>query len=80
MFLSSYSDVFAIRHERHEAQEIVPGDIVRSGENLYPHFEVIAVSGDTAWVRNVSTGDDHLAPLARCRKVQRETQTKLAAE
>jgi hypothetical protein len=72
MSLSSYSDVFSICHERDYDEDILPGDIVRSGANYYPHFEVVAVSGDKAWVRNVTSGADHLAPLARCRKIQPE--------
>lgn len=79
MNLSSYSDVFAIHHEREGVEEILPGDLVRSGDNLFPHFEVIAVSGDTAWVRNIDNGADHLAPLARCRKLARP-EARLAAE
>jgi hypothetical protein len=70
MSLSSYSDVFSIRHERDYDEEILTGDLVRSGPNLFPHFEVIAVHGDKAWVRNVQTGADHLAQLARCRKIE----------
>ena len=69
MSLSSYSDVFSISHEREFEEHIAPGDIVRSGPNLFPHFEVIAVHGDKAWVRNVQNGADHLAPLSRCRRI-----------
>lgn len=69
MSLSSYSDVFSIRHERDYDEEILVGDIVRSGPNLFPHFAVIAVHGDKAWVRNVQNGADHLALLSRCRKI-----------
>lgn len=72
MSLSSYSDVFSISHERGYEEDIQAGDLVRSGPNLFPHFEVVAVSGDKAWVRNVATGADHLAPLSRCRKIQPE--------
>ena len=79
MSLPSYSDVFAISHERGYDEHIAPGDIVRSGPNLYPHFEVIAVHGDKAWVRNVQTGADHLAPLARCRRIEPQPLA-LAAE
>ena len=79
MSLSSYSDVFSINHDRDYDEHIAAGDLVRSGPNLFPHFEVIAVSGDKAWVRNVQTGADHLAPLARCRKIQSEILA-LAAE
>lgn len=69
MSLSSYSDVFAIDHERGYEEEIRVGDLVRSGPNLYPHFEVIAVHGEKVWVRNVQDGADHLALLSRCRKI-----------
>ena len=79
MSLSSYSDVFSIRHERDYDEEIVVGDVVRAGTNYFPHFEVIAVNGDKAWVRNVQNGADHLALLARCRKIEPEPLA-LAAE
>jgi hypothetical protein len=70
MSLSSYSDVFAINHDRDYDEEIRVGDLVRSGQNHFPHFEVIALSGDKAWVRNVVNGADHLAPLSRCRRIE----------
>ena len=79
MHLSSYADVFAIVHHEH-ADDIHPGDVVRTGDNHYPHFEVIAVSGDKAWVRNVSDGSDHLTARRRCRKVAQLSETRLAAE
>jgi hypothetical protein len=68
--LSSYSDVFGISHERDAHEEIQAGDLVRTGPNQFPHFSVIAVSGDKAWVRNVSTGADALALVSRCRKIE----------
>jgi hypothetical protein len=79
MSLSSYSDVFSIRHDRDYDEDIQAGDLVRSGTNLFPHFEVIAVHGDKAWVRNVQNGADHLAPLTRCRKIEAE-RLAIAAE
>lgn len=72
MTLSSYSDIFAISHDREYAEDIRPGDLVRTGPNLFPHFEVIAVHGEKAWVRNLETGADHLAFLSRCRKINGE--------
>jgi hypothetical protein len=69
MTLSSYSDVFAVSHERGYAEDIRPGDLVRTGPNLFPHFEVLAVHGEKAWVRDVQNGADHLALLSRCRKI-----------
>jgi len=78
MSLSSYSDVFAISHDRGYDQEILVGDIVRSGPNLFPHFEVLAVHGDKAWVRNISNGADHLALVSRCRKIVDEVRAQAA--
>lgn len=69
MTLSSYSDVFAINHDREHHEEIRPGDIVRTGENSHPQYEVLAVHGERAWVRNVQNGADGLAWLSRCRKI-----------
>lgn len=69
MSLPSYSDVFSITHEREHDEEIRAGDLVRTGENFHPHFTVIAVSGDKAWVRNVQSGVDSLAQLDRCRRI-----------
>ena len=45
--------------------EISVGDIVRAGANLYPHFRVIAVSGERAWVRDVQSGTDHIVATNR---------------
>jgi len=69
MSLSSYSDVYAIDHDRGYDEEISAGDLVRTGPNLYPHFLVLAVHGDKAWVRDISNGSDHLALVSRCRKI-----------
>lgn len=69
MSLSSYSDVFSINHEREYEEDIRAGDLVRTGPNLFPHFEVVAVHGEKAWVRNVQNGTDHLALVSRCRKI-----------
>ena len=80
MSLSSYSDVFSIEHDRDYEEEICVGDLVRTGLNLFPHFEVLAVHGDKAWVRNISTGADHLALLSRCRKIDAQAPLAQAAE
>jgi hypothetical protein len=69
MTLSSYSDVFSISHDRDQHEDIRPGDTVRMGENHFPHYQVLAVNGDKAWVRNVLNGADALALIGRCRKV-----------
>ena len=69
MVRSSYSDVFEISHEREFAEEILAGDLVRTGANAFPHFRVIAVHGDKAWVRDVQYGSDGITSLTLCRKI-----------
>jgi hypothetical protein len=66
----SYSDLFDIRHEREFDEDIHAGDLVRTGPNLFPHYEVIAVNGDKVWVRNVQSGLDGVTNINRCRKIQ----------
>ena len=39
------------------------GDIVRTGENRYPHYRVIAISGDRAWIRDVQYCTDHVVRI-----------------
>jgi hypothetical protein len=79
MTLSSYSDIFGISHEHTHGEEILPGDLVQTGLNHYPQFEVLAVSGEKAWVRDVQTGADHLAQLNRLRKLE-SVRLSIAAE
>ena len=68
MAAASYLNVFGIEHAPVE-EYILPGDLVRTGHNMFPHFRVIAVHQDMVWVRNVETGADGLARLDRCRKI-----------
>ena len=79
MSLSSYSDVFGINHARGYDEEILAGDVVCTGANQHPAYEVIAVRGDKVWVRNVDTGADHLAMTERCRKIS-PAPIRMAAE
>lgn len=65
----SYSDVFKINLERDLEEEIRPGDRVRTGPNLYPFYDVLAVHGAKAWLRNVQTGQDGVTSLSRCRRI-----------
>jgi hypothetical protein len=53
----------------HHDAAVGVGDQVRIGPSLLPHFEVLAVRGDKAWVRNLSDGSDHLALTERCRRI-----------
>ena len=70
MSLCSYSDVFGISHDRPHEEEILAGDLVRTGTNHFPHFTVVAVSGDKVWLRDAQSGVDHLALTIRCRKIE----------
>lgn len=49
---------------------IVVGDLVRTGQNFHPHYQVIAVNADRVWIRDTQYGSDHIVPVDRCRKVQ----------
>ena len=69
MVRSSYSDVFDISHEREFDEQILAGDLVRTGTNAFPHFRVIAVYGDKVWVRDTQYGSDGITNLALCRKI-----------
>ena len=69
MVRSSYSDVFDITHERDLDEQIVAGDLVRTGANAFPQYRVIAVYGEKAWVRDVQYGSDGVTSLSLCRKI-----------
>ena len=68
----SYSDLFGIRHERDHDEPIEAGDLVRTGPNARPHFQVLAVKDNRAWVRNVDTAADGIVDVNRCRLVDRQ--------
>lgn len=78
MFQSSFTDVLSAG-ERTRAS-IRAGDLVCTGPNHFPYFEVIAVNGDKAWVRNVQTGEDNLALVSRCRPIDRPGPAPTAVE
>lgn len=52
------------------APSISAGDRIRTGDNFHPHYEVVALSEDRAWVRDLQYGTDHIIPIDRCRKIQ----------
>jgi len=49
---------------------IVVGDLVRTGQNFHPHYQVIAVNEDRAWIRDTQHGLDHVVPIDRCHKIK----------
>ena len=79
MSLPSYSDVYSISHDREHHEDIAVGDLVRTGENFHPHFAVVAIAGDKAWLRNLQNGADQLAFLSRCRKLDNAVALVAAA-
>jgi hypothetical protein len=70
MSLPSYADVFNLSDDRVPGGEIHEGDVVRMGNNFHPHYAVIAVHGEKVWVRNLQSGEDHLAQVGRCRRLE----------
>jgi hypothetical protein len=65
----SYLDVFNLHPEEAHDEDIRVGDLVRTGQNHFPHFTVIAVAGEMAWVRDIQSGADGLTALNRCRRI-----------
>ncbi len=65
----SYADVYGIEPHFGGESEIAAGDLVRTGPNLFPHFTVVAVSGDKVWLKNVQNGMDGLTALSRCVRI-----------
>ena len=51
--------------------QITAGDLVRTGENFHPHYHVVAITEDRAWIRDTQYGSDHIVPLDRCRRILR---------
>ncbi len=49
---------------------VTVGDLIRTGDNFHPHYRVIAVTDDKAWISDVQRGSDHVVPIARCRKIR----------
>ncbi len=76
MVRSSYSDVFSIVHERECDEHIEAGDLVRTGPNMFPHYQVIAVCGDKVWVRDVQYGSDGVINMNLCRKINGPVEVK----
>jgi hypothetical protein len=48
---------------------ISPGDLVRTGDNLHPHYRIIAQSDGRVWIRDTQHGTDHVVPLDRCTRI-----------
>ena len=44
------------------------GDMIRAGDNRHPHYHVIAVTQDRAWIRDTRHGTDHIISIERCRQ------------
>jgi len=51
------------------APPIAAGDRIRTGDQFHPHYQVIALSEDRTWVRDLQYGTDHFIPIDRCRNI-----------
>jgi hypothetical protein len=69
---SGHIDLYGLDSGEPCIQEIQVGDLVRTGSNRFPHYAVIALYDDMAWVRDVQTGAYGMTSLTLCRKVQGE--------
>jgi hypothetical protein len=68
MLQVSYADLYEVGPHQGD-DDVQVGDLIRTGPNLYPHYCVIAINGDKAWVRDVQSGMDGLTSLAVCKKI-----------
>ena len=48
---------------------VAVGDLIRTGENSHPHYRVIAIAEDKAWIRDTQYGTDQVVPIDRCSKI-----------
>jgi hypothetical protein len=66
----SFPDVSLMSDGCHLEDLISAGDWVTTGANVAPHYHVIAICGDKAWIRDVERGHDGITALCRCHKVE----------
>jgi hypothetical protein len=52
------------------ALAISVGKFVRAGESAHPHYHVIAMTEDRAWIRDIQHGTDHVIPFDRSRAIK----------
>jgi hypothetical protein len=50
--------------------QVAVGDLIRTGENFHPHYQVIAMSEERAWIRELQHGTDHIVPVDRCQRIE----------
>ena len=48
---------------------VAVGDLVRMGENFHPHYRIIALAENRAWIRDSQHGTDHIVPIERCCRI-----------
>lgn len=63
-----------LRHDEEDEAPIGAGDWVRTGLNIHPDYQVIAVSGDKAWIRDPDQGHEIIANLCRCHRIDRRAE------
>ena len=51
------------------APRVSVGDLVRTGEYFHPHYQVIALSENRAWIKDTQHGMDHVVPLDRFARI-----------
>jgi hypothetical protein len=64
----SYLDAFGVAAPPAD-EPVRCGDIVRTGLNVTPEFQVIAVHEDKVWLRDLCSGLDALTALRRCHRL-----------
>jgi len=52
-----------------DTAHVAVGDVIRTGENRHPHYQIIAMSENRAWIRDIQNRTDHIVPIDRCRQI-----------
>jgi hypothetical protein len=54
---------------KRDDDDVHAGDLVRTGTNQHPYFEVLVVKGDKVWVRDVASGVEQIIPRHRVHRI-----------
>jgi hypothetical protein len=51
-------------------QRVAVREMIGARQNFHPHFHVIAMTEDRAWIRDIQHGTDHVIPFDRYRTIK----------
>jgi glucose dehydrogenase len=66
----TYLNLFHVERPVYD-EAIAVGDVVTVGADPFRQYEVMAIRGQKAWLRDATTGMDNIVVAVRCRLVSR---------